>query len=154
QLDGEPADARSDQFSFCVMLHEALVGERPFRGKTIADLRAAVSSASIADAPRGRKLPPWLRKILLRGLSTDPDRRYPSVSALLPDLGRDRAHRRRRIALAAAGLGVLLAGAGAASSMRGPGFDCRAGDARLAGIWDPPTKAAIHAAFRATGRRY
>src|SRR5262249_6153800 len=40
QLDGEAATARSDVFSFCVTLHEALFGERPFAGRSVAELRA------------------------------------------------------------------------------------------------------------------
>ena len=36
QFAGLPADARSDQFSLCVALFEALYGERPFAGRTLA----------------------------------------------------------------------------------------------------------------------
>ena len=38
-----------------------------------------------ADAIRGAKgtkVPPWLRKILLRGLSMKPEARYPTIDAL------------------------------------------------------------------------
>jgi serine/threonine protein kinase len=40
QLDGKPADERSDQFSFCVALAEALLGARPFEGENWSTLRA------------------------------------------------------------------------------------------------------------------
>jgi len=43
QLLGHPADARSDQFSFCVTLYEALYRVRPFAGGTIEELRRSVS---------------------------------------------------------------------------------------------------------------
>src|SRR4029077_12485001 len=36
QLAGKPADARSDQFSFCVALFESLHGERPFQAHDVA----------------------------------------------------------------------------------------------------------------------
>jgi serine/threonine protein kinase len=42
QLRGEHADARSDLFGFCVSLYEALSGERPFAGSTIAQLTQAI----------------------------------------------------------------------------------------------------------------
>ncbi len=38
QLRGGAADARSDQFSFCVALFEALYGERPFAGGSLEEL--------------------------------------------------------------------------------------------------------------------
>ncbi|MHB8878701.1 MAG: protein kinase domain-containing protein, partial [Myxococcaceae bacterium] len=44
QLRGGKADARSDQFSFCVALYMALYGQRPFEGNTPAALEAASSS--------------------------------------------------------------------------------------------------------------
>ena len=38
QHDGKPADALSDQFSFCVSLYESLHGRRPFPGQTAAEI--------------------------------------------------------------------------------------------------------------------
>ncbi|MCA9678998.1 MAG: serine/threonine protein kinase, partial [Myxococcales bacterium] len=42
QFDGGAVDARSDQFSFCVALHEALWGRRPFAGDDVGALQAAI----------------------------------------------------------------------------------------------------------------
>jgi serine/threonine protein kinase len=39
QLAGRPVDARSDQFSFCVALHEALYGQRPFEAQAPSERR-------------------------------------------------------------------------------------------------------------------
>jgi serine/threonine-protein kinase len=69
QLDGQPADARSDQYAFAVMAHEALAGARP-RPRDVA-------SATLA---------PGIRAVLERALSDDPAARYPSVSALVEAL--------------------------------------------------------------------
>ncbi|MFP2964418.1 protein kinase domain-containing protein, partial [Myxococcus sp. 1LA] len=64
-----PADARSDQFAFCVALYEALHGERPFAATTPHELLAEVRAGKVRPAPRGTQVPPWLRRVLLRGLS-------------------------------------------------------------------------------------
>ncbi len=105
-LDRE-VDARTDQFSFCVALYEALYGQRPFTGQTRQTLVLAVTKGEIADPPPGATVPAWLRRVLLRGLATEPDARFATLDALLEALRADPTRKRRRYAgLAAAGLGV------------------------------------------------
>ncbi len=59
QLAGGPADALSDQFSYCVTLYEALHGERPFEGErrrlapALDHPRAGAARAVVAPRPRG-----------------------------------------------------------------------------------------------------
>ena len=48
QHDGKPADALSDQFSFCVSLYESMHGRRPFPGQTAAEIAAAVRAGRSA----------------------------------------------------------------------------------------------------------
>ncbi|NVB79407.1 MAG: protein kinase [Kofleriaceae bacterium] len=110
QHNGEPTDERSDQFSFCVALYQALYGDVPFGGKTTVALADAVISGRMQPPPRGASVPSRLRKILLRGLNTKPADRYPSMDALLADLAHDAWRNTRRYALVA-GLGLLVAGA-------------------------------------------
>ena len=71
QLDGADADARSDLFSFCTALHEALHGVRPFAGATRTALRAAIARDAPAR-PRAGELPTWLQRVVERGLAADP----------------------------------------------------------------------------------
>jgi len=52
QLRGEPADERSDLFSFCVTFWEALHGERPFAGRDLDELATAVIAGPFARLPR------------------------------------------------------------------------------------------------------
>src|SRR5215510_5046934 len=67
-----PTDARSDQFSFCVALHEALYGERPFAGDTFLALLEAVVAGRVRDAPPKARVPAFMRRLLLRGLKPAP----------------------------------------------------------------------------------
>jgi tetratricopeptide (TPR) repeat protein/TolB-like protein len=110
QHRGEPADERSDQFSFCVALYQALYGDQPFAGKTVVALADAVIAGRMQPPPKTAKVPAHLRKVLLRGLSVDPAKRYPSMDVLLADLTHDPARKLRRIGVIAT-IVVLIAGA-------------------------------------------
>jgi serine/threonine protein kinase len=72
QIGGGRADARSDQYAFCVSLYEALGGRRP------------VDAGTELAAPRA------LREILARGLAPHPSTRFSTISALLSALSRAR----------------------------------------------------------------
>src|SRR6266496_701655 len=89
QFLGTPTDARSDQFSFCISLYEALYGERPFEGSTMSTLTANVVQGNVREAPSGSKVPIWVRKVLLRGLMPRAKDRWPSMEALLEALGKN-----------------------------------------------------------------
>jgi serine/threonine protein kinase len=77
QFRGRATDARSDQFAFCVALYEALYGERPFGGNTLMALTNNVVNGRIRETPANVNVPPWIRKILLRGLRVNADERFP-----------------------------------------------------------------------------
>jgi tetratricopeptide (TPR) repeat protein/tRNA A-37 threonylcarbamoyl transferase component Bud32 len=145
------ADAKSDQFAFCVALYEALWGVRPFPGRTAAEVRLAVFRP-LPTPPRSRRVPARLRRIVARGLSVDSDARYPDMPALLADLAQDPARAWRRVALAA---GLALAGAGVAAYFQiGGGVRCTHGADALAGVWDDARRTAARAAFLRTGVAY
>jgi protein kinase-like protein len=109
QLRGEASDARADQFSFCVALWEGIHGARPFRGpEQFAEDTLRDRLAAIAAGPRPRPgrpgrsaVPAWIAPLLLRGLATERDARWPSLDALLAaiDAHRTRRRRWRRIAV-------------------------------------------------------
>lgn len=112
QLAGRTADARSDIYSYCVALHEALYGERPFSGRTVSELLAAKSANDVRAEPAGSKVAPRLRRVLLKGLRADPDERFATMEQLLDAL--DRASRARRWPLA---IGAAAFAAGAAIAL-------------------------------------
>jgi eukaryotic-like serine/threonine-protein kinase len=147
---GLPIDARSDQFSFCVALYEALYGRRPFAADSPSGLAIAVVEGRIADPPAGTRVPGWLREVLVRGLEPDPDRRFASMQALQLELGRDRLAARRRWLLGAAAIGVLGTGVTVASLVArdSPCSDMRP---HLAEIWDAQRRVTVREALFATG---
>jgi tRNA A-37 threonylcarbamoyl transferase component Bud32/tetratricopeptide (TPR) repeat protein len=137
QFRSQPADARSDQFSFCVALYEALFDQRPFPGQTIQELSENVLAGRMGQPLGGRRVPSQVRAAIERGLSVRPEERYPRMHELLDDL-------------------VQALRAGRNSFVRQAA-------AKLAGAWDAPVdgrpvetpeRAAIRAAFLATGRPY
>jgi serine/threonine protein kinase len=105
QLLGEPADARSDQFSFAVTLYEAIFGVRPFVGETLEQLRAAVVKGDIAAAKAGRDAAPVARA-LRRALLPDREQRYADLAELLAALRK--TQRRRGVVFAAVGVIVAM----------------------------------------------
>jgi eukaryotic-like serine/threonine-protein kinase len=86
QYLGEPVDARTDQFSFCVTLFEALFGERPFAGTTRDAIRARMLKGEVREPPASSGVPAALRDAILRGLRADRSERYPAMEALIDDL--------------------------------------------------------------------
>ena len=112
QWNAQTIGPAADQFAFCVALWEALVGERPYRGDTVEQLKAAVERGPESlDASR---LPRQLRKAVLRGLDPDPDKRWPSMNALLARLARKQ---RSRLAIVLVAGGAALAAVGIAVSV-------------------------------------
>jgi serine/threonine protein kinase len=114
QFRGGAAQARSNQFSFCVSMYRALYGQAPFDAEvpsagsqarhtplgsvslslllgafdrtTFINMAREVLSGNIRRPPDGLDVPSWVFPILERGLSVDVDDRYPSITALLDDL--------------------------------------------------------------------
>jgi Tol biopolymer transport system component len=87
QAQAGALDARSDLFSFGVVLHEMLTGKPPFTRPSMAETLSAI----LRDAPPPLRalrpdLPAELERIVDRLLAKDPARRYPDASAVLADL--------------------------------------------------------------------
>jgi eukaryotic-like serine/threonine-protein kinase len=155
QLAGERIDALSDQFSFCVALYEGLYGKRPFAGKALPELIANVCEGRLRSMPRDANVPRWLRRALLRGLSTEALDRYPDVDALLIALERDPWRSWRRWGTVLLPGGVLAIGI-AAHQRDLPARDgyCADVDRRLQGVWDADRRQRIEAAFMDTGKPF
>lgn len=85
RLRGEPGDARSDQFSFCVSMWRALFGFRPFAGRDAAELLESIELDEI-QADDDVDVPPWLLAVLLQGLAANPSERYRDMHELIAAL--------------------------------------------------------------------
>ncbi len=122
QIEGRPADARSDVYSLAVVLYELLTGRLPFApGDSVTQLLANIARS---EASKPRTLCPGvdrtLESICLRGMARDPAERYQSAAEMAEALGRylqgkRQAPRPRRrwpawIVAACAAAAVLLAG--------------------------------------------
>jgi serine/threonine protein kinase/tetratricopeptide (TPR) repeat protein len=171
---GRPIDARTDQYSFCLALYEGLYGQRPF---VEVERPAEVDTASVAGAegagdaalarqpwlvmqkfhrrvqppPPESDVPGWLRQVVLRGLSADPAERWPSMAALLSELSRDPAARRRRWAAAVGVMAIVVALGvmyGRVQHDRPP--PCEGAADKLRGVWDAGRRAQARAAFAST----
>ncbi|MCB9748574.1 MAG: protein kinase [Myxococcales bacterium] len=110
QYLGARVEATSDQFSFCVALYEALYGQRPFVGESLAVLASNIVDGALAETPAFVKVPQWLRRVLLRGLSRAPSDRFPDMDALLRALEHDPRALLRRALVVLAALGLIAAG--------------------------------------------
>ncbi|MEM7153527.1 MAG: protein kinase [Myxococcota bacterium] len=102
---GQRADVRSDQFSYCVSLYEALYGFRPFPGETVAALRRNVLAGRLEQPPRYTDIPPRIFRVLERGLQIHPHDRHGGMATMLDELTRDPRVTVQRIAYL---LGVVI----------------------------------------------
>jgi Tol biopolymer transport system component len=131
QASGRAVDARSDIFSFGILLYEMVTGRRPFAGASSAEMVAALlkeqpkpPSELVPDVPKE------LERLILRCLRKEPDRRFQNVADVRIELqelkeesdsqesapaGATRPQRRsgwRSIALSAGLLVLVVAGVG------------------------------------------
>jgi serine/threonine protein kinase/tetratricopeptide (TPR) repeat protein len=98
QYSGRGVSGATDQFAFCVAFYEALYGERPFPGRTLAELATNVCLGKrrpLGDA----RVPSRVRDAILRGLSVDPDERFGSMEELLAVINRRPTRTLRRWAM-------------------------------------------------------
>jgi tetratricopeptide (TPR) repeat protein len=155
QYLGQAVDERSDQFSFCVSLYEALYSERPFGGATIAELSSEIVEGRVRKPPTDRDVPARVRRVIERGLQRSRKERYESMGSLLLELAPTppAAPIRLAVAIGVIALAALVAVLVVVQRSKQDGR-CAAAETHLAGVWDDDRKAAVLAAFEATGREY
>jgi tetratricopeptide (TPR) repeat protein len=146
QFRGETPDARADQFSFCVALHEAMYGARPALAH-LPEERTQPARPGIAPA--------WLRGVVARGLADRRAERFASMDDLMRALVKGRSRPRRRALGAGVSVAIMLVALGGWRVARGGRISCAVPSARLDAAWsgrDDSRRQSVHRAFVASGR--
>ena len=87
QARGEELDARTDIFSFAIVLYEMLTGIQPFPGKTMGEMLETLFTREPAPlASLNLGLPPKLQAIVTKALEKDRNNRYQNIEEMLSDL--------------------------------------------------------------------
>src|SRR5713101_423538 len=88
QIGGVKLDARTDLFSFGLVLYEMAAGQRAFMGDTAPVLENAIlhnKPTPVRDL--NRTIPPKLETVINKALQKDREQRYQNISELRADLG-------------------------------------------------------------------
>jgi eukaryotic-like serine/threonine-protein kinase len=86
QVLGKPLDARTDVFSFGVVLYELLSGRQPFAGRTELEILERIQHHTVE--PLGPDIPPTLRMVVEKAMEKDPAERYQTTQEMVLDLRR------------------------------------------------------------------
>jgi eukaryotic-like serine/threonine-protein kinase len=91
QVRGEELDARTDLFSFGVVLYEMVTGVMPFRGETTGVIAEAIlNRAPVAPVRLNPDVAPKLEEVINKVLEKDKKLRYQSAAEIRTDLQRQK----------------------------------------------------------------
>jgi eukaryotic-like serine/threonine-protein kinase len=132
QVRGKPADARSDIFSFGVVLYEMLAGKRAFHGDSAADVMSAILNQEPPElTATNREISPTVDRIVHHCMEKTPQQRFQSAGDIAFQLS-ELSGIRSTTAMAAMDGGAL---ANARQKWLIPAIAGLAGLVLLAGAW-------------------
>jgi serine/threonine protein kinase len=87
QIQGEPQDQRSDQFSFGIVFYQMLTGVRPFEGNSVGAICSEILNAEpLPPSEHNPAVPPALDRVIARCLAKNPNDRFASFEELVQSL--------------------------------------------------------------------
>jgi len=176
---GRGTDDRTDQFSFCVALWEALYGRHPFDVTALPRVSDGTQTDTqlgglpvettppkatwqltllreLRPPPRDTAVPPRVAAALAKGLAHDPAARHPALRDLLDELARAAQPRRARWPGAAAMLATIAVTVTALlwwrSDAAATASPCDRAAAAIDGAWGPVQALALTGSLAVTGR--
>jgi predicted Ser/Thr protein kinase len=120
QVEGQPVDGRSDQYSLAILTWEALTGKLPFDGDSVGELiRKHLLEPAPALAALRPDVPRHVSDAVQRAMSKKPAERFADVAAFVRALGGDvNAGGRMSAGFANIGTPLAKASAGEAPTLR------------------------------------
>ncbi len=155
QFVGGRVDAKSDQFAYCVALHEALYGRPPFDKDPRPALRTMAGGEDVIPvfSSNSGSVPNVLQRALRRGLAADPNARWPTMDALLRELerplSRTKWHQLWLLAMAVGGTASVTAAVHEYGA--DDGDPCVIEQDQLEPGWSDARRGKVREALRATG---
>jgi len=143
QLRGEGVDGRSDQYGYCVMMHEALYGVLPHRRGTRKVRRQRSGGQGVA---RGR-IPKAIDRVLEQGMRQESAERFESMTALAARLEAIVRWRRWGVPGVAAAVVLVAATSALVWALRPEESEPCGRPQTGAELWSPERREAVQQAF-------
>jgi len=149
QVRGGTIDARSDLYSFGILLYELLTGRKPFQADTsYSVLNAQLNEAPIPPIEVNPRLSPEMNAIVLHALAKSPDERFQTAQAFHDAL---KAIREPQMQPAGPMAGMSGAAMGFTPVVSGPGVAGQAGGSAASAGFQPVSFAPVAASIPGGG---